>query len=137
MCRKSAKHIVLGDESKISNQIRSTILSSKCENVDFRTGDVLSLTTSALCDLQTVDFLLLRASNYSLEDIQTVFEQCLAKSNENTLFIIQDIYASKALSNWWKSIVDDKRSGITFDLYDMGLVFFDKTKIKQHYIVNF
>ena len=28
-------------------------------------------------------------------------------------------------------------AGITFDLYDLGIIFFDKTKIKQDYIVNF
>lgn len=37
----------------------------------------------------------------------------------------------------WKKIQQDDRTGITFDLYDLGIVFFDRTKIKQHYLVNF
>ena len=35
------------------------------------------------------------------------------------------------------AIVASESTGITFDLYDIGLVFFDKARYKQHYIVNF
>ena len=38
---------------------------------------------------------------------------------------------------WWEQIVASESTGITFDLYDIGLVFFDKARYKQHYIVNF
>ena len=44
---------------------------------------------------------------------------------------------SKAMKNLWERLKADDRVGITFDLYDVGILFFDKTKIKQHYIVNF
>jgi len=37
----------------------------------------------------------------------------------------------------WKRMQQDEHVGITFDLYDLGILFFDKTKIKQDYIVNF
>lgn len=41
------------------------------------------------------------------------------------------------MKNLWERLKADDRVGITFDLYDVGILFFDKTKIKQHYIVNF
>lgn len=137
MCRKNAKHIVLDQRPELSSFIDSLFSKSKDVNVDFRTGDVLNQLPCTLDELQSVEFLLLRAADFSLSDIQTVFEQCLARSNESSLFVVQDIYASKAITRWWKGLVNDERLGITFDLYDMGLIFFDKTKIKQHYVVNF
>ena len=39
--------------------------------------------------------------------------------------------------NGGEQIVASESTGITFDLYDIGLVFFDKARYKQHYIVNF
>jgi hypothetical protein len=37
----------------------------------------------------------------------------------------------------WRQIVDDKRTGITFDLYYCGIVMFDKKRNKKNYIINF
>jgi hypothetical protein len=34
-------------------------------------------------------------------------------------------------------VVADPRAVITYDLYDVGLVFFSEKRYKQHYIVNF
>ena len=31
----------------------------------------------------------------------------------------------------------EEKFGVTFDLYDVGLVFFDKSRVKEHRIVNF
>lgn len=43
---------------------------------------------------------------------------------------------SKAKKLWWQ-IVDDERTGITFDLYYCGIVMFDKKRSKKNYIINF
>ena len=50
---------------------------------------------------------------------------------------VQGICYSKKMKTLWNQLKEDERVGVTFDLYDLGLLFFDKTKIKQHYIVNF
>ena len=53
------------------------------------------------------------------------------------MLILEGIYNVKHSKELWKEIVDDDRTGITYDLYDCGIVFFDKKKYKQNYIVNF
>ncbi len=37
----------------------------------------------------------------------------------------------------WHSMQADSRTSVTFDLYYCGIVFFDKRRYKQHYIINF
>jgi len=69
--------------------------------------------------------------------LEEVFNICSRRTTSNSLFVVHGICYSKAMKNLWKQLQNDERVGITFDLYDAGLLFFDTTKIKQHYIVNF
>ena len=69
--------------------------------------------------------------------LEEVFNICSRRTTPNSLFVVHGICYSKAMKNLWKQLQNDERVGITFDLYDAGLLFFDTTKIKQHYIVNF
>ena len=54
-----------------------------------------------------------------------------------SVLILEHIKRNKATEAYWKSLVADDRTGITFDLYYCGLIFLNKTMIKQDYIVNF
>lgn len=83
-----------------------------------------------------VDFLYLH--DYRHPDfMQEVFHVCVGRVTEKSVFVIEGIrYHSKMLA-LWKRMKTDERVGITFDLYDLGILFFDKTKIKQDYIINF
>lgn len=65
------------------------------------------------------------------------FETALKHTSENTLFVIEGIHSGHDKWTWWKEIQQRKEVGITFDLYEVGLIFFDKSKQKQHYKVNF
>lgn len=66
-----------------------------------------------------------------------VFESFAASARPSSLLIVEDIHRTRKARDLWKKIQADSRSGITFDLYDCGLVFFDRGKHKQHYAVNY
>ncbi len=67
-------------------------------------------------------------------EYEAVFEEALKHVSSRSLVIVEGIYESKAKQAWWKRVVADSRTGATFDLYEMGLVFFDASRPKQHYI---
>lgn len=69
--------------------------------------------------------------------MEEVFHICANRASTDSLFVIKGIGYSRAMRSLWKRLEKDERVGITFDLYDVGLLFFDETKIKQHYTVNF
>ncbi|MBR2360889.1 MAG: hypothetical protein IKA75_10845 [Bacteroidaceae bacterium] len=71
------------------------------------------------------------------EDFSLVFEKFLSNGGEKMCVVIEGIYDTRAKNEWWEQVVADERTGITFDLYEVGIVFFDHTKNKQHYVVNF
>ena len=71
------------------------------------------------------------------EDFETLKNSILNTIHSNSLLVISGVGYSKKMKTKWKDIQEDKRVGITFDLYDVGLVFFDLKMNKQHYIVKF
>ena len=66
-----------------------------------------------------------------------IFESLVPLVGANTCFIISSPYADNIKKEWWKKVIMDPRTGVTFDLYDIGLVFFDKKRVKEHRVVNF
>lgn len=84
----------------------------------------------------TIDFLYLNLY-WQPEVVEKVFDVCAGRVSSESLFVVHGICYSKPMRNVWRRLQEDERTGITFDLYDVGLIFFDRQKIKQHYIVNF
>lgn len=83
-----------------------------------------------------VDFLYLH--DYRHPDfVEEAFRICAAHARGKSVFVIEGIRYTPQMLALWKHLKQDERAGITFDLYDLGIIFFDKTKIKQDYIVNF
>ena len=69
--------------------------------------------------------------------VEEVFRRCVPRTRECSVFVIEGIGYTAAMRRLWEAMKQDARCGITFDLYDLGIIFFDRTKIKQHYLVNF
>ena len=56
------------------------------------------------------------------------------KVKDGTVLIVDGIRHDP---EFWRKLVADERTDITFDLYYCGLVLFDKKRHKQNYIINF
>ena len=69
--------------------------------------------------------------------MEEVFRICISRTTKTSVFVIEGIRYTSRMRAVWKCISQHEKVGITFDLYDLGIIFFDKTKIKQDYIVNF
>lgn len=83
-----------------------------------------------------VDFLYLH--DYRHPDfVQQVFEVCVARTTGRSLFVIEGVRYTPEMTALWKRLRKHERVGVTFDLYDLGILFFDKSKAKQDYIVNY
>ena len=54
-----------------------------------------------------------------------------------SVLIVEGIQRDAAIRRFWKEVQEDERTRATFDLYYCGIAFFDKTRPKQHYKINF
>lgn len=104
-----------------------------CENVTVVTGPLMETLQKELALEPKVDFLHIAHT----DDYAQVLEKFFPHATEKSVVVIEGIYDTRAKQEWWRGVVANERTGITFDLYDVGLVFFDSAKNKQHYVVNF
>ena len=62
------------------------------------------------------------------------WEALLSKCDQKSVIVVEGIWR-----DWerWHKLEADENTGVTFDLYYCGIVFFDKNRFKQNYIINF
>ena len=62
------------------------------------------------------------------------FRQICDMADSHSVLVIETIYRDW---DFWREVERDARTGVTFDLYYCGIVFFDKSRYKKNYKVNF
>jgi len=77
-------------------------------------------------------------ANHKFEPTIRYFEICLEKTNENSVFIFDDIYWSEEMKEAWMTIKNHPSVTLSIDLFEVGLIFFRKESIeKQHFKLKF
>lgn len=61
-------------------------------------------------------------------------ERMLSRCNERSVIIVNNIRSQQAA---WKQLAENTQTGIAFDLYYCGILFFETKKPKQYYKINF
>lgn len=65
------------------------------------------------------------------------FEQCLAKSHNDTVFVFDDIHWSKGMEQAWSAVKEHDQVTVTIDLYNMGFAFLRKEQAKEHFTLRY
>jgi hypothetical protein len=67
-------------------------------------------------------------------DYQSQMAHIYNKVKSDSVLVVEGIQHDKG---FWRDLIDDPRTGVTFDLYYCGIVLFDKKRHKKNYIINF
>ena len=99
-------------------------------NIECRVGeiDVEQLAR----DIEHLDVAFIDA-NHTYEGTCKYFDVLAGKVREKSVIVVDDIHYSEEMEKAWKAICADERVTSTIDLYQMGLVFFDKHYWKRSY----
>ncbi len=100
--------------------------------VEVRCGDEMGLFRQLIHEQRRIDLLHVAHTPYYRE----VVEAALPHTTERTLMIIEGIRESKEKRAWWKELQVSPSTGISYDLKDIGLLFFDHTRHKNTYWIN-
>ena len=111
------------------NDVYRAYIEAGCRTAIFVDGDE----ESEVDKLAAADVLVMTME----DDRCPMCEAFVSRAHERSMLIVEGIYASKNAKVWWKELINDARTSVAFDLYDCGIIFFDHTKSKQVYIINF
>ena len=82
--------------------------------------------------LERVDVAFVDA-NHTYQASMKYFDLLAEKTHEKSVVVMDDIHHSDEMERAWQEICADERVTSTIDLYQMGLVFFDKHYWKRNY----
>lgn len=95
-------------------------------------GNIDETLELALQKIDQLDLVFFDA-NHRYQATMNYFTKCVEKAGENTIFIFDDIYWSKQMTEAWKEITNHSSVMISIDLFHLGLVFFRTNQPKQHF----
>lgn len=68
---------------------------------------------------------------------EALLEAALKQTDDHTLFIIEDIGYNDTAKRMWQKLIESDLTSVSYDLYYLGIAFFDRKRYKNNYIVNF
>jgi predicted O-methyltransferase YrrM len=106
-------------------------------NVTIVQGDFDKSLSSVLKGLSSVDLAFIDGNHRQLPT-EKYFCQLLSKSNNDSIFIFDDIHWSKEMEAAWKTIKNHPSARCTVDLFFIGIVFFrPEFHEKQHFTIRY
>jgi len=107
------------------------------KNVELIEGNFDHTLASVIRGLSTVDFSFIDG-NHRQEPTERYFKQILAKTNNDSILVFDDIHWSSEMEAAWETIKKDAAVTCSIDLLFIGIVFFRKEfKEKQHFVSRF
>ena len=94
------------------------------------TADSLQMAVDRMSEQVDVAFI---DANHTYARTCKYFDVLAGKVHEKSVIVVDDIHHSKEMEQAWKAICADARVTSTIDLYQMGLVFFDKHYWRRNY----
>ncbi len=107
------------------------------EKIKLKQGDFETTLMGTIAEIECLDFAFIDG-NHRRNPTWQYFEILLTKSNENSIFVFDDIHWSAEMERVWEEIKFHPAVTLSIDLFFIGIVFFKKDfKVKQHFNIRF
>ena len=118
----------------VANVAKDNWKSLNIKNIECRVGEITADSLQMAVDRMSeqVDVAFIDA-NHTYASTCKYFDVLAGKVHEKSVIVVDDIHHSKEMEQAWKAICADARVTSTIDLYQMGLVFFDKHYWRRNY----
>ena len=117
----------------VANMAKENWKALNINNIECRVGEID--VEELVGDIEHLDVAFIDA-NHTYVSTCEYFDVLAGKVREKSVIVVDDIHYSEEMEKAWKAICADERVTSTIDLYQMGLVFFDKHYWKRHYTMR-
>lgn len=117
----------------ISEFSKANFKKHNLNNIDLKIGDfnnIINQLSSNNYDLIFFD------GNHQKGATLEYFETLLQTINNDSVFIFDDIYWSKEMTEAWNNIKQHPKVTVTVDTFFWGFVFFRKEQVKEHFVIR-
>ena len=105
-------------------------------NINITLGDFNKTLNSKLEEIKTIDLAFIDGNHQEKPTIE-YFEKCLKYSNNDTIFIFDDIHWSEGMEKAWNYIKAHQKITLTIDLFFVGIVFIKSELSKENFTIKF
>ncbi|MBT6014097.1 MAG: class I SAM-dependent methyltransferase [Flavobacteriales bacterium] len=106
------------------------------KNINLIVGNFKDTFDETLNKMDSLDLAFIDGNHQEKATIE-YFNNCLEKSNNNTIFVFDDIHWSEGMENAWKHIQNHPKTSTTIDLFFVGIVFIKSELTKEHFTIRF
>ncbi|HWZ34618.1 MAG TPA: class I SAM-dependent methyltransferase [Mucilaginibacter sp.] len=120
---------------EIANIARESFAKAGAADIELIPGNFDDTLKGVIDRLDKIDFVFVDG-NHKKDATLRYFECCLPKVHEHTLLIFDDIYWSAGMKEAWAQIKAHPQVTVTVDMFWMGLVYFRKGQVKEHFVIR-
>ncbi len=133
LANKSSKITTIEGCPNTSDFAKSRFDTLEIKNTSFRKGDFTAIIPTIKDP--NYDFIFFDGHHNKAATIQ-YFESLLSKVHNETVFVFDDIYWSKGMTEAWQYIQTHASVIVTVDCFHLGFVFFRKEQAKEHFKIR-
>ena len=132
----TATVVTIDYDSETAKIAYQNFIELELTNIELQVGNINELLQKELENTSRLDFVYI-ASNYTKQAALNYFNLCLPKADEDTLLIFEAMYWNKGMKEAWEEIKLHPQVTVTIDLFWIGLVYFRKGQVKEHFKIKF
>jgi len=117
----------------VSAFTKAQLKSQNLTNIEVLTGDFSNIIPSLPQESFDIIFI---DGNHSKEATLKYFEMLLPKANNDSVFIFDDIYWSKGMTEAWQKVTQHPKVTVSIDTFFWGFVFFRKEQVKEDFTIR-
>ena len=133
LANNTSQIITIEGCSNTSNFAQSMLKKQGVNNVEYKIGNFID--KIPVLNDNNFDFIFFDGHHNKEATIQ-YFEALIPKTHNDSVFVFDDIYWSKGMTEAWDYIKNHNAVTVTVDCFHMGFVFFRKEQAEEHFKIR-